>query len=293
MLDPKTVLLVLLAVVAVGFTVYWGRCLLEAKRSGSIAPTPYQLFVGFVTDFFDTLGIGSFAVTTSLYRARKTIDDRHIPGTLNVGHTLPTVVQAFLWTKAVDVDAMTLIVMIAAAVAGSLVGAPVVARWPRRKIQLGLGVALLILCAVLVYRQFGVDEVGTNGLDGGMLAAGAVGNFVLGALMTIGVGLYAPCLVLVSLLGMNPKLGFPIMMGSCAFLMPLASVPFIRRGSYDARAALGLTLAGVPAVLVAVYVVKELPLYWVKWLVAVVIVYTAVSLLLSARREPGAPPSNS
>jgi len=293
MLDPKTGLLLCLAVVAVGFSAYWLRRLRQAKRSGSIAPTPYQLLVGFVTDFFDTLGIGSFAVTTSFYRARHTIPDEHIPGTLNVGHTLPTVVQAFLFTTAIDVDATTLIVMIAAAVAGALLGAPVVAGMPRRQIQLGLGCALLILCAVLVYRQFGVAEVGANGLSGGMLVAGAVGNFVLGALMTIGVGLYAPCLVLVSLLGMNPSTGFPIMMGSCAFLMPLASVPFIRRGSYDARAALGLTLAGVPAVFAAAYLVTSLDLYWVKWLVAVVIVYTAVSLLRSARQEGRSTPSPS
>ena len=281
--DPKNVLLVVLAAVAVGFAVFWFLRLHEARRSGTVMPTPYQLFVGFVTDFFDTLGIGSFAVTTSFWRARRTIADEHIPGTLNVGHTLPTVVQAFLFTKAVEVDTTTLIVMIAAAVAGSLVGAPIVARLPRRQIQFGLGVALLILCIVLVIRQLGIESVGTTGLTGGMLVAGAAGNFVLGALMTIGVGLYAPCLVLVSMLGMNPDTGFPIMMGSCAFLMPLASVPFVRAGAYDARAALGLTLAGVPAVFLAEFFFSGLPLYWVKWLVAVVIVYTAVSLLRSAR----------
>ena len=288
MLDPKTALLVVLAVVAAGFAVYWFARLRDAHRTGSVLPTPYQVFVGFFTDFFDTLGIGSFAVTTTLWRARKTIADEHIPGTLTVGHTLPTVVQAFLFTTKVEVDATTLIVMIAAAVAGSLVGAPIVARLPRKKIQLGLGIALLILCVVLVIRQLGIENVGTTGLTGGLLAAGAVGNFVLGALMTIGVGLYAPCLVLVSLLGMNPDTGFPIMMGSCAFLMPLASVPFIRAGSYDPRAALGLTLAGVPAVFIAALLVVSLPLYWVKWLVAVVIVYTAINLLRSAR-QPSAP----
>src|SRR5262245_59580734 len=102
--------------------------------------------------------------------------------------------------------------------------------------------------------------------------------------MTIGVGLYAPCLVLVSLLGMNPSAGFPIMMGSCAFLMPLASVPFIRQRSYSPRAAIGLTIAGIPAVLIAAYLVKSLPLYWVKWLVAIVVVYTSITLLREAKR---------
>ena len=296
MLDPKTVLLVLLGVVAVGFTAYWGRSLLEARRSGSIAPTPYQLFVGLVTDFLDTLGIGSFATTTSFWRARKTIPDEHIPGTLNVGHTLPTVVQAFIYVDKVAVEMTTLVTMIAAAVVGSLVGAPIVSGLPRQKIQVGLGIALLVLFGVLVYRQFhAIDDVrGTIGVSGGLLVTAVVVNFVLGALMTIGVGLYAPCLVLVYLLGMDTGAGFPIMMASCAFLMPLASVPFIRRGSYSPRAALGLTLAGIPAVIVAALWMSNLikdHKSTVNWIVAAVIVYTAFTLLLSARRAAPQPAS--
>jgi uncharacterized membrane protein YfcA len=128
------------------------------------------------------------------------------------------------------------------------------------------------------------------GLTGALLIVGVVGNFILGALMTLGLGLYAPCLVMIALLGMSPTTAFPIMMGSCAFLMPVASVPFIRQGCYAPRAALGLTLAGLPAVLVAAYLVKSLPLYWVKWLVAVVVVYTAVTLLRAAVRERPAVP---
>ncbi len=289
MSDPKTILLVLLGIIALAFAAYWARWIAEAHRNRAggtrVTPSPYELLVGFITDFFDTLGIGSFATTSVLYRARRTIDDRLLPGTLNVGHTLPTVVQAFIFTKSVDVEIRTLVAMIAAAVLGALIGAPIVARWPRRRVQVGMGVALLVLCAVLVYRQLWVEPTqGTLGLSGTRFVIGVVGNFVLGILMTIGVGLYAPCLVLVSLLGMNPLGGFPIMMGSCAFLMPLASIPFIRRGSYSPRAALGLTLAGIPAVLIAGLIVKTLDLEWVKWLVAVVATYTSISLLRAAMR---------
>lgn len=293
--DAKTTLLILLGIVGVAFSAFWLRALVAGAKSRGerVAPGPYELVVGFLTDFFDTLGIGSFATTTTLYRARKTIDDRLLPGTLNVGHTLPTIVQAFIYTQVIEVEMRTLALMIGAAVAGSLVGAPIVARWPRRNIQIGLGLALLVLCAVLVYRQLWTEPTtGAIGLTGAMLAAGVGGNFVLGALMTIGVGLYAPCLVMVSMLGMNPGTGFPIMMGSCAFLMPAASVPFIQRHSYSPRAALGLTLAGIPAVLIAAYIVKSLPLDTVKWLVAVIVVYTAVMLLRAASRERLAPASN-
>jgi uncharacterized membrane protein YfcA len=286
----KSILLLLLGLVAAAFVLYWIRALRATARTERVRPTPYELLVGLITDFFDALGIGSFATTTVLYRLRRTIDDRLLPGTLNVGHTIPTFAQAFLFTTAVEVESLTLVVMIVAAVAGALFGAPVVARWPRRRVQAGMGCALLILTAVLVWRQIGLPEgAGTLGLTGAKLALGVAGNFVLGALMTIGVGLYAPCLVLVSLLGMTPKTGFPIMMCSCAFLMPLASVPFIRQGSYAPRAALGLTLAGLPAVLLAVFVVKELPLYWVKWMVAAVVTYTALTLLRASSRAPAAP----
>ncbi|MBK7645203.1 MAG: permease [Planctomycetes bacterium] len=288
MLDAKTTLFVLLGVVTLVFLAVWVPALLRASREGGerVVPNLWELFVGLVTDFFDTLGIGSFATTTTLYRARRTIDDRLLPGTLNIGHTLPTILQAFLYIDSVKVEMTTLVSMIVAAVAGSLLGAPIVARWPRAKIQVGLGLALLALVSVLVYRQLWTEpKAGTEGLEGGLFAAGVTANFILGALMTIGVGLYAPCLVLVTMLGMNPSSGFPIMMGSCAFLMPLASVPFIRQRCYSPRATLGLALAGLPAVWVAAKIVKSLDLYWVQWLVAVVVVYTAITLLRAAARE--------
>lgn len=294
--SAKTTLLIVLGVVGIAFTIFWIRELMRtAKTRGAnaaetrVAPSPYELLVGFVTDFLDTLGIGSFATTTAMYRARNTIDDRLLPGTLNVGHTLSTIAQAYIYTQVVEVEIKTLVLMIVAAVAGSILGAPIVSRWPRRNIQIGLGLSLLVLCGVLVFRQLWTQPTtGTIGLSGQMLALGVAGNFVLGALMTIGVGLYAPCLVMVSMLGMNPGTGFPIMMGSCAFLMPIASVPFVRNKCYSPSAALGLTLAGVPAVLIAAYWVTSLPLYWVKWLVAVVVVYTAVMLLRAAAREKAA-----
>ena len=111
--------------------------------------------------------------------------------------------------------------------------------------------------------------------------------------MMLGIGLYAPCLILVSLLGMNPVAAFPIMMGSCAFLMPFASIRFVRKGSYAPNAALWMMLAGVPGVLIAAFIVKSLPLTAVKWLVVVVVTYAAVNLLRAGianrERAPVAP----
>jgi uncharacterized membrane protein YfcA len=246
-------------------------------------PTALDIGVGAVTNFFDTLGIGSFATTTALFRAWRLVPDRIIPGTLNVGHTPPVILQAFVYTTIIPVDALTLFSMIGASVVGAYFGAGVVARWPRRTVQIGMGAALLAAAALMLMTQLALFPGGGDalGVRGPRLVLAVAGNMVLGALMTLGIGLYAPCMILISLLGMSPRTAFPTMMGSCAFLMPVGSMRFIRQGSYSLRAALGLTLGGIPAVLLAAYIVRELPLYAVRWLVIVVVVYTAASMLWS------------
>src|ERR671913_35512 len=189
--------------------------------------------VGAITNFLDTLGIGSFATTTAMFRAFKIVPDRIIPGTLNAGHTLPTVVQAFFYIANIPVDVVTLISMIAAAVAGAWLGAGIVARWSKRKVQIGMGGALLAAAIFFTMRNLGLFPAGADaiGVSGVKLVIAVAGNFLLGALMSLGIGLYAPCMILVSLLGMNPIAAFPIMMGSCAVLMPVAALRFIRERS--------------------------------------------------------------
>jgi len=239
------------------------------------------------------LALGAFGVFyliiwwSSIRRNRRAdplVRDEFIPGTLNVGHTPPTIVQALIYITIIEVDMTTLVLMIAAAVMGAWLGAGVVAGWERRKIQIGMGAALLVAATLMLMTQLSLFPGGgvALGLDGARLWVGVVGNFILGAFMTLGIGLYAPCLILISLLGMAPTTAFPIMMGSCAFLMPVASARFIRKGSYDLRAALGLALGGIPAVLIAAFIVKSLPLSAVRWLVVVVVVFTALAMLRSA-----------
>ena len=276
----KTLLFVGLGVMLVIYAV-------TVWRGGLVMPTALQAAIGFVTAFFDTLGIGSFATTTAVYKLRRMVPVKLIPGTLNVGHTLPTIAQAFIYTQLVPVESTTLVLMIAAAVAGSWLGAGVVVRWPRQKIQIGMGVALLGAAGLMLMTALHLFPAGgdTQGLEGARLAAGLAGNFVLGALMMLGIGLYAPCMILVYLLGMNPAAAFPIMMGSCAFLMPMSSVRFVGTRTYHTQAALGLALGGLPAALIAALIVKSLPLDAVRWLVVFVVIYTSLNMLATARAE--------
>lgn len=296
-MHPITGLLTALAALTAIYIGGWTKAFLAARRApaqtpatDAQAPTAFQIALGAVTNFLDALGIGSFATTTAVFRLKRMVPDRIIPGTLNAGHTLPTIAQAFIFTSVIPVDILTLFSMIIAAVLGAWLGAGIVARWSRRKVQIGMGAALLAAATFMLMRQLelfpaGSDEIGVRGVK---LGLAVVGNFALGALMTLGIGLYAPCMILVSLLGMSERTAFPIMMGSCAFLMPIGSLRFIREGAYSLRAALGLALGGVPGVLLAAYIVKSLPLYAVRWLVIVVVVYTAITLLMSASSERAA-----
>ena len=299
-MNPINGLLAALGVLTAIYVGGWLGAIRRARDAGTSGdatdarfPDLVQLGTGAVTNFFDTLGIGSFATTTAIFRALKLVPDRIIPGTLNVGHTLPTVAQAFIYTSVIPVDVLTLFAMIAAAILGAWLGAGVVCRWPKRKVQIGMGAALLVAATLMLITQLqamtgsrilplGGDALGVRGV---LLVVAIAGNFLLGALMTLGIGLYAPCMILVSLLGMNPTAAFPIMMGSCAFLMPVGSLRFIREGAYSLRNALGLAIGGLPGVLIAAYIVKQLDLGTVRWLVIVVVTYTAVTMLLSASRE--------
>jgi uncharacterized membrane protein YfcA len=247
-------------------------------------PTPPMIGLGFFANFFDALGIGSFATSTAVFKFFKMVPDRVIPGTLNAGHTLPTIAQAFIFTSLIPVDIVTLFAMIAAAVLGAWLGAGVVAHWPKRYVQIGMGFALLGAATLMFMTQLelfpgGGDALGVRGIK---LVIAVAGNFVLGALMTLGIGLYAPCMILVSLLGMNPTAAFPIMMNSCAFLMPVGSLRFIREQSYSLRVALGLAMGGIVGSIIAGVFVKSLDLRTVRWLVIGVVLYTAAMMLISA-----------
>jgi uncharacterized membrane protein YfcA len=284
----KTALFIALAIVAVSFAVFW---FLEVRRrqiARGSAPGPLDILIGFGTNFLDTLGVGSYATTSSLFKLFHLVPDEQIPGTMNAGHAMPTVCEAIIYITLVQVDMITLVAMILASCAGAWLGAGVVSRWPRRTVQIAMGAALIgaagfmLLSLLHVIPNPSGETLGVSGLK---LGIAITVNFILGALMTLGIGLFAPCMILIATLGMSPVVAFPIMMGSCAFLMPVGSARFVREGSYNLKSALGLTVGGIPGVLVAAYIVRSLPLDYVKWLVVVVVLYTASMMLRSAMTE--------
>jgi len=240
--------------------------------------------IGFIVNFFDVLGIGAFAPQTALLKFTKQTEDRILPGTLNVSNTIPVLIQALIFIQIVEVEPITLISMLLSAVAGAILGAGIVAKLSVRKIQLTIGFALLVTAFFMLSGQIHWIQNGGEaiGLTGGKLALAIGANFILGAFMTVGIGLYAPCMAVVYALGMSPLVAFPIMMGSCAFLMPPASAKFIKEGAYNRKASVSMAILGIIAVLIAAFLVKSLPLNTLRWVVIVVIIYTSLVMFKSA-----------
>ena len=246
--------------------------------------------LGWVANFFDTLGIGSFAIIVAANKFFKIgIKDKELPGFLNVGCCLPVMCEAFIFTTVIEVDPVTLFAMLIAAAVGSYIGAGIISKMDESKIQLVMGLALLatavlMFCSKMGYMPGGGDAIG---LSGAKLAIGVVGNAILGALMTAGVGLFAPCMALTYFLGLSPQVTFPIMMGSCAMLQPVSSVKFIKEGAYPRKASLVLSLCGAVGVFVAAFIVKSLPIETLKWVVMAVLVYTGASMIAGAMKNLG------
>lgn len=268
----------------------WSR-IYRGGAASKLATTAPAIGIGAVTNFFDTLGIGSFAPTTALVKFFRLTSDEQIPGTLNVGHSLPTLTQALVFISLVKVDIALLISCIIAAVSGALWGARIVSRMPVRAIRLGMGAALLVAACLFIVRNIGLMPGGgeATALAGAALVFAVVLHFAFGALMTLGIGLYAPSLISLSMLGMDPRAVFPIMMAACAFLMPAASLKFIEARRFDPRLAVGFAIGGVPAVLVAALIVREMPLDLLRWLVSIVVLIAAGMLLSSGLKNEDAP----
>ena len=290
-MDLLTVLLIIIGAGGVFFLASLVVDLVKHKNDLGKESPVVGFLIGLVTDFFDTLGIGSFAPTTLLFKVTKFLDtDKKIPGTLNVAHTIPVILEAVLFLTGVKVEGITLFSMIAAAIAGALVGARIVNKLPEKKIQLVMGVCLIVTAFLMASGQLGwLKALGAGneavGLTGIKLIIGIVGNFILGALMMAGVGLYAPCMAMVYMLGLSPLVAFPIMMGSCAGLMAIGSPEFIKAGNYSRIGSVAITIGGVIGVTIAYTLVKSMPLAVLTWVIIGVVIVTGISMIRQGTKK--------
>ncbi|WP_407855358.1 TSUP family transporter [Enterococcus hailinensis] len=286
-----TILLGIYVALMVLHTVNMGSDLFKNRNNLGHGNWIISGIIGFVTDFLDTLGIGSFAPTTLALDATKQLSsDRLLPGTLNVSHGIPVLLEAFIFTKVVDVSPITLFSLVGAATIGAFIGSKFVTGLPEKKVQLWMGWALIVTAVLMFARQQGwIDILGADNtataLTGIKLIIGVVINFFLGALMTIGVGLYAPCMAMVYMLGLSPLVAFPVMMGSCAGLMPIASINFVKTGDYARKVSLAITIGGILGVIIAAKFVTGLNLELLTYIIIVVIIYTGITYIRKSMRS--------
>ena len=281
--DIRLLLLAAIVGLAALFVWRWWRSV-DRHSHEPLRPTVVQLVIGFFVSFFDTLGIGSLATTTTVFKALRMVPDERLPGTMIVGLTLAVVTQALIFISTIQIDTTLLVLMIGTALAGGWLGAGIVSRLPRRPIQIGMGVALILAALFMTVAQLNKMPVGGTALslDGGALWLALGVNFVLGALIMLGIGNYGPTFVLLSALGMDPRAAFPIMMGSGAFAALLGCLEFVKRRNQVNQPALGLAIGGIPGVLVAALLVTSLPIELLRWLVIAVVIYAAFTMLRGA-----------
>ena len=278
-MNPVSTLLTVLWIYTGIFILLLIADIFKHRKAMEKNPVAGSVFISIIANFFDTLGIGSFATATSAWKLTGTNSDDLIPGTLNVAFAIPTAVEATIFFRSINMVIPTLIIMIAASVIGASISAKLILRLNISRIRIVIGAALLAVAAVTLCKINAVGPFGiigtAKGLDGKMLLAAILGNLFLGALMPAGVGLYAPCMALILLLGMSADAAFPVMMGSCAFLMPSAGISFIKEGRYHRKSAIPMSLGGTLGVLAAGTVVTALPLTLMTYLACVVMVICA------------------
>ncbi len=266
----------------------FGTILVRSAIAKSAKPLPEAMAVGAIVNFFDTLGIGSFATTTAWLKFRRLVPDRLLPQTMLVGLTPPSMLQAFIFLilLGVMVDPVLLIGCVIALLMGGLLGAPLVAKSKVWVVQAVVAVALVLAAIMYALTNLHLMPGGgtANSLPLNLMIVAIAANFGFGLLLNYGVGNYAPTLVMLSLMGMDPRLCFPIMAAGAGLTGAGASIRHVRMGEIDLRIVLGLAIGGIPAVLLAAFLVKDMPLETLRWLVIIVVLYAAAIMARSAIR---------
>jgi uncharacterized membrane protein YfcA len=285
-------MLIALLVPIVLVTLSFAAFLIRAAIAKRATPTLETLGLGAVVSFFDTLGIGNFATTTAWFKFRRLVPDRLIPPTMIVGLALPAMAESiiFLILLGVKVDPVLLFGSAIAVLLGGLLGAPLVARARVWIVQLVVAIGLTLAAIAYAMTNLHLFPGGgtASGLPVALTVVAIVISFGIGILLNFGVGNYAPTLVILSLMGMDPRLCFPIMASGAALMAGGAGIRHIQFGQIDLRIVVGLAIGGIPGVLVAAFIVKTMDLEVLRWLVLAVVLYAAAIMFRAAligRRE--------
>ncbi len=260
---------------------FLGRAFMKDRQPVSTGTNVLYWGMSVILNFFDYLGIGAMAPSLAIYRLTKTVDDDELPGTLVVGCALPVATEALCSIGTIEVELKTMSIMYGAGFLGALIGGKYAQSLSTKALQKFMGVALMMATLLMLCSKFNLLPIGgdARGLSGGKLIIAGIGAFILAAILTVGIGTYAPTMCLVYMLGMNPAVSFPIMMGLGFLGVATGSFPYFKSGRFNKRAAFAFAFGGVTSVLAAAYIVKSMPLGALQWLVICVCSYTSITLL--------------
>ena len=241
----------------------------------------YNAVVALIANFLDVEGIGTHAVNAVAFKLGKSVEDGNIPGTMNVGAAVPCCLAAFLFFPMYNAQPLTLVLLIAAAVAGAFLLAGIIGKLNMLGIRLLMGVGLIIMSVFMLIRAFKLGNVDFEGtaieLTGVKLVIGILCSFIFGGLMNIGVGYYAPMLAICSMLGLDVTSSMAIVFGACSMLMAFGNGPqLIKTGKVDIVASACQIVFGSIGVALAYFLVKGLPMNIVTIVVALAVVVTGI-----------------
>ncbi len=292
-------IIVVVSLIAIGFFIR--DCLHHKEdfkkewKAGGMRKTAIATLFGNIWLFFDVIGIGSYGPFTATFKLTKICRDKYIPGTLQVSCVVYQMIAGVFFITNVEVDVVTLACCIGACAVGAYIGAYFISRLNLNKIRIAMGCALIVVAAVLILGLMGLTSFeGTElGLSGWKLILITIICLVLGALMSLGIGCYAPIMACVSLLGMDPHTAFPIMMGSCAVLIPVSAIRYLQdsynapKPTYDRKIAVIFSTIGLIGAFVAMFIITSMPLQYLKILVIIVLLFVAALMLKDGLAKKG------
>lgn len=289
-MKASTIVIIFLWVFAAPLIILLTRDYLKRMKNGTLSDNsiPVSAAAGFIGNFCDALGIGSFAVITPILRFSKNIDDRVLPGTLNAGCAVAVAIQGTVWMSDIGIETETLVATLLCSIIGGFIGAFWVTRLDRNKVRIVMGCAFVVVAFIMLSKQLGFfPNVGgeANGFHGAKLAVFAILMGLFAALMNAGIGMYAPAMALCALMGLNLGYAFPLAAGGCCAMMPTAGIRSIVADAIDTRVAMWMFLGSIPGTLIAALIVKSMPLTVLTWLVICVLLYTSFSLIQAARHD--------
>jgi uncharacterized membrane protein YfcA len=280
-MTQQLIIEILVVVLTVGTLGYMFKKAISRPNLQLSRKNHVQLIVSGIAAFFmDTIGVGSFACNIALAKYFKTFRDEELPGMLNGAQVLPGAIEALFFLGLVQVDPVTLLVLILGACGGGVLGASLISKLNTQAIRLIMLIAFPLVIMLILSNHFQWLPIGGDktALSGHELLWGFLGVFVAGTLTSAGVGLFAMVQAVLFCLGMSPLVAFPIMTAAGALQQPLSTVIFTYKNTIPMKRALLMNLYGVAGVFLSIPLITHLSTTNLHGLLVLVLTYNTVMM---------------